>query len=221
MLLARAAGRALAALAFLAAGATLRAEVRWERDVVEAAATTFDDRITVDFPFRNVGPTAVRFTSFSSDCGCTHPGPLTASYEPGGEHRLRVEYTIGNRTGRQETALAVVTDESPPATHVLRLRVTIEAVAVPTPSRLVWAIGEPPEPKTVEIALTRPGETVIGEPRTASGSFRATRERDTHPDRRQLRITPLTTQRAGRGVVEVPVAVAGRSKTLLVFAEVR
>jgi hypothetical protein len=221
MLLARAAGRSLAALALLAAGATLRAGVRWERDVVEAAATTFDDRITVDFPFRVTGPAAVRFTSFSSDCGCTHAGPLTASYEPCGENRLRVEYTIGNRTGRQETALAVVTDESPAVTHILRLGVTIEPVAVPTPSRLVWTIGEAPEPKPVEIALSRPGETVIGEPRTASGAFRVSRDPAAPPDRPRLSISPLDTRTSGRGVIEFPVTVGGRSRTLRVFAEIR
>jgi hypothetical protein len=221
MLRTRAAGLALAALGFLAADDALRAGVRWECDVVEAAATTFDDRITVDFPFRNTGTAAVRFVSFSSDCGCTHAGPLTVTYGPGPGHRLRVEFTVGSRTGLQETALAVVTDESPGVTHILRLRVQIEAVAVPTPSRLVWAIGESPGPKTVELVLTRPGETAIGAPRAVSGTFRAIRDPEAPSDRPRLRITPSSTQTAARGVIELPVTVSGRARMLTVFAEVK
>jgi hypothetical protein len=61
---------------------------------------------------------------------------------------------IGSRTGHQEKSILVTTKQNPKTPTVLRLIADIPEAVVIKPAFVMWALGESPKSKTIDIKVT-------------------------------------------------------------------
>ena len=83
----------------------------------------------------------MRFTSLRPSCDCLTAAASKEAFAPGEMGTVRVEFTVGGRSGRQEKYVTVTTDD--PAEQPVSLLVVIE-ISEPMamqPRQLPWEKG--------------------------------------------------------------------------------
>lgn len=83
----------------------------------------------------------MRFTSLRPSCDCLTAAVSKEAFAPGEMGTVRVEFTVGGRSGRQEKYVTVTTDD--PAEQPVSLLVVIE-ISEPMamqPRQLLWEKG--------------------------------------------------------------------------------
>jgi hypothetical protein len=78
---------------------------------------------------------------------------------PGEAGEIKATFTVGDRLGRQEKTILVLTDEHPAAPTTLTLRVNIAEIITCSPHLVVWKVGSRPDEKFVDLTTT--GERTI------------------------------------------------------------
>ena len=87
------------------------------------------------------GQQSLRFTSLRPSCDCLTAAASKEAFAPGEMGTVRVEFTVGGRSGRQEKYVTVTTDD--PAEQPVSLLVVIE-ISEPMamqPRQLLWEKG--------------------------------------------------------------------------------
>ena len=83
----------------------------------------------------------MRFTLLRPSCDCLTAAASKEAFAPGGRGAVRVEFTVGGRSGRQEKYVTVTTDD--PAEKPVSLLVVVE-ISEPVamqPQQLLWEKG--------------------------------------------------------------------------------
>lgn len=161
---------AAAAIA-LASVATAQNEARpagdIEFDIIETDfGSILDDKVVhAEFTFTNKGDAPLTIKSMSSTCGCTKPelvghqpissdGKFDAKFEPGATGTIRVGFKPVGKSGNQDQAVTITTDDPDEPTVRLVIKAVVTPVVVVEPFQL--ALGNIPsgEPKTWTITVT-------------------------------------------------------------------
>lgn len=130
----------------------------WTQREVKLTAEPGQERIEAVFPFRNEGKKPVTIIGVESSCGCTTAQLAKTTYAPGESGEIHAKFEFGGRTGIQQKALTVATDEATDATQLF-LEVTIPVIFSIEQRVVIWTLGAEPAVRTVAVR-TAPGVKV-------------------------------------------------------------
>lgn len=208
-------------MALSASSAAAAAPLVWEQTDRSVVATPGQETATVVYAFHNASDHPVQITSINTGCVCTSAELAKDSYAPGEKGELKIQFTLGDRVGRQERLIHLATNDPASPTVMVRLVVDIPELAVVRPRLLFWKVGDALESKTAEIVLTQPEHSEVLEPKSTSAAFTAKLTAGARPGLYRLEITPTSTAETVHGVVHLPAVFHGKSRTLSVFVAVK
>jgi Protein of unknown function (DUF1573) len=131
--------------------AAARAELKWERTLIELHPAAGDKEAVGHFKYQNTGNQPVRIKSVRTSCGCTAAQTQKDEVPPGDKGEITATFKIGDRTGTQVKNVTVDTDDPVNATTVLTLKAVIPQEIEINPSLVFWGQGEAPNPKTIVV----------------------------------------------------------------------
>lgn len=129
-----------------------QAGLTWERREAAATATPSDTQLDVVYPFKNTGDVPVSITSVRTSCGCTSATPDRTTYAPGEEGQLTASVHLGDRSGRQNYSIRVLTDDGGDAV-ILKLKATIPKLLEVSPRIIRWRKGADRTPQSTTIRV--------------------------------------------------------------------
>jgi hypothetical protein len=138
-----------AVVAALAAIATARAELTWEKTEVELHPGPADKQAVGTFRFENKTDKPIRIQSVHTSCGCTTAGKPKDVIGPGEKSEITATFNIGDRTGAQQKQITVQTDDAKQPTTILTLKAVIASPLELQPTFVFWQQGEEPKQKTI------------------------------------------------------------------------
>ncbi|MBL9208613.1 MAG: DUF1573 domain-containing protein [Opitutaceae bacterium] len=207
-------------LALAVAGGRLSAAtgVVWSKPAQEFQASSEEECKVVTFSFTNRGSKPVRVAKVESDCSCTEARPQRGAVAPGETGEVVLEFSFGERTGRQEREIKVTFEDAPAVVHRLTFAVTIDEIVVAAPRRLIWEPGTDVVEQRVKLTLLKPGITRLGTPQVNPGVLSAELIPGDTPNVMWLRLKPLTRVKPEVAVVLIPTRVGEKERFTKVFA---
>jgi hypothetical protein len=130
------------------------AQLKWDTTEQSLKAKPGDREIVATYRFTNAGTTPVTIDTVKTSCGCTTAALAKNDYAPGESGQIVGRMDIGSRTGHQEKSIVVTTKQNPKSPTVLRLLADIPEPVVMKPTFVMWALGESPTTKTIDIKVT-------------------------------------------------------------------
>ncbi|MGJ3244152.1 MAG: DUF1573 domain-containing protein [Opitutales bacterium] len=184
----------------------LRAELTFDRTVIEATIQPGEKHYPFAFPFENTGDQAVIIEHVKTSCGCTTTQLAKKTYRPGETGIIEGRFAVGNRQGHQHKKVRVHTNDLSQPVIALGLKLDIPRLVTVKPGLLLWRAGTEPTSKSVTILPNRAfGVRILG---VESGS-------DTYavsamaPDEAsgavEVVVAPLDTTEPSRGIVKIRV----------------
>ena len=130
------------------------AQLKWDTVEQTLKAKPGDREIVATYRFTNAGTTPITIDNVHTSCGCTTAALTKNDYAPGESGQIVARMDIGSRTGHQEKSILVTTKQDPKTPTVLRLIADIPQPVVMKPTFVMWALGESPKSKTIDIKVT-------------------------------------------------------------------
>lgn len=127
---------------------TVHSELVWEQTQLELHPAVGDDTSIGHFKYQNKGDKPIAIKSVTTSCGCT-AASAKQSAGPGEMGEVTATFKIGDRTGLQQKAITVVTDDSAHPSTTLTLKVVIPQVLELQPTFVYWQAGEAVKAKTI------------------------------------------------------------------------
>src|ERR1700737_3449713 len=90
---------------------TLHSELVWEQTQLELHPAVGDDTAIGHFKYQNKGGKPIAIKSVTTSCGCT-AASAKQSAGPGEAGEVTATFKIGDRTGMQQKAITVTTDDA-------------------------------------------------------------------------------------------------------------
>jgi hypothetical protein len=131
--------------------ASLRAELKFEQNVVELHPAVGDKEAVGHFKYENTGKTPIHFKSVKTSCGCTVAQSQKDEVKPGEKGEITATFKIGDHTGTQVKTVTVETDLAPTTPTILTLRAVLPEMLTLVPTFVYWTAGEEPKPKTIAV----------------------------------------------------------------------
>ncbi|MDZ8119016.1 DUF1573 domain-containing protein [Pontiella agarivorans] len=142
-------GLMITVAAFSAIYAT--AQLEWEADFIRLGAHPLQEKMQVEFRYRNPGNQSVEMIRVDSSCGCLVPqkGPRTIA--PGESGSITAEFMLRGRSGKQKKHILVTTDRNTQVPYRLDIEVNIPDSYLPSVKRVIWERAEAYESRTVRL----------------------------------------------------------------------
>src|SRR3984893_16163858 len=208
----------IVAVMFSSASAA-RSELVWEKTELELHPAVGDETAVGHFKYQNKGDKQIAIKSVTTSCGCT-AASAKQSADPGEKGEVTATFKIGDRTGLQQKAINVVTDDPTHPTTALMLKVTIPTLLELQPTFVFWQSGEEPKPKTIiekagagvsikglDVVSSLPDFTAKVEPGKTKGEF-------------LINIEPRQTTQATMATLTIKPALEKGTKILYASARV-
>jgi Protein of unknown function (DUF1573) len=171
-------------VAMAAFALTARSELAFEKTELELHPVAGDETAVGHFKYQNKGDKPVAIKSVTTSCGCTAATAKNGA-DPNEKGEVTATFKIGDRTGTQQKAITVVTDDPTHPTTTLTLKVVIPQVLQLQPAFLFWQAGEPAKSKTIvakagkdisiknlDVSSSSPDFLAKVEPGSVAGEFR-------------------------------------------------
>lgn len=199
---------------------TAHAELVWEQTQIELRPALGENTAVAHFKYQNKGDKPIAIKSVNSTCGCT-AATAKQSAAPGEKGEVTATFKIGDRTGVQQKAITVATDDSAHPSTILTLKVAIPTFVELQPTLVYWQAGETPRPKTI-LAKAGPGVSVKSiDVSSSDPNFAAKVEPGPAANEFRINIEPRqTTQMAAATFTIKPVLEKGPAKVLYASARV-
>jgi hypothetical protein len=200
--------KALPFLLLLLATFPASAGLEFETPAIKVDADLNDKLVTRDFKFTNSGEKAIKITQ--ADAGCSCLGVEVAegkfSYAPGESGVLRATFEIGSFQGTVDKQINVWLEGDPEEkpSIALTMSVHIPVIIKIEPKSVKWKVGDPAEPKVIDIAMDYERPIHVTSVATSNESFSA--ELITIEDGKhyQIKVTPQKgTASAGLNIVRI------------------
>jgi hypothetical protein len=203
----------------MAVASMARSELVWEQTALELHPAVGDDTAIGHFKYQNKGDKAVAIKNVSTSCGCT-AATAKNSAEPGEKGEVTATFKVGDRTGTQQKAITVVTDEAAKPTTTLSLKVVIPQVLELQPTFLYWQGGEEAKPKTI-VAKVGKDVSIKNLDVSSSNPDFTTKVEQTSASEFRISVKPQQTTKAGAATLTIkPALPDGKSKILYATASV-
>ena len=134
---------ALLLLSCLGLAQAAKGALVWEKTEFRIPVSLGQERLVVEFPFRNTGDEAVVILDIKHSCGCTTGELEQAIYEPGETGSLSVTVDLRNMSGELVKRITVTSSGKEEAADVLWLYTDVPVPFKLTPAILSWkAFGD-------------------------------------------------------------------------------
>ncbi len=140
----------LAAL-ILCATSAAHAQLAWEKTEIELHPKIGDKEAVAQFRYENKGSKTINFKNVRSSCGCTVASLKKNEVAPGEKGEITAVFNMGGRTGVQQKAVMVETDDPAQPTLNLQMKIVIPQEVDVQPAFVYWETGEAPKPKTITV----------------------------------------------------------------------
>jgi hypothetical protein len=188
------------------------AGLEFETPAIKVEADLNDKVVTREFKFKNSGEKAVKIKEADAGCSClaveVAGGKFT--YAPGESGVLRAVFELGSFQGTVDKQINVWLEGDPeekPSTS-LTMSVHIPVIIKLEPKAVKWLVGDPAEPKVIDIEMDYAKPIHVTSVGTSNASFSTkliTVEEGKHY---KLEITPVNgTGEAGLSVVRIETDV--------------
>jgi hypothetical protein len=208
------------ALALLFCRPVIAGALQWKGTDLQLAARPGQDSMSAVFAFRNTGDKPVRILALDPSCSCISAAPDKAVHAPGESGEIRVELALTGYVGRMRRTIAVTTDDAEEKFTELTMTVDIPELVSITPRFLFWRVGDPPQEKAAEIAISDPKTVIVDKLECLNPHFQA----QLLPGKTgQFRLTvkPTDTRQQDEASLRLNVIVGGRPQTYLVYVAVK
>ena len=128
-----------------------RAQLVFEKTEIELHPKATDAEAVANFKYENKGKTPIKIKSVRSSCGCTVASSRKDEVAPGEKGEVTATFHIGGRTGVQQKAITVETDDASQPVMNLMLKAVIDQALEIQPTFVYWQAGEKPSPKTIHV----------------------------------------------------------------------
>ena len=98
--------------------------IQFEDDIFDFGKINQNESVSKDFYFKNTGDAPLLIRSAKGSCGCAVPTWPRDPIEPGSEAILQVTFNSGNKKGKQNKIVTLVTNAIP-STKVLTIKGTV------------------------------------------------------------------------------------------------
>ena len=88
------------------------AQLAWETTEQTFNSKPQDKEVVGKYKFTNTGSTPIKIENVRTSCGCTTAQLKKTDYAPGESGEIEVKFTFSGRTGKQEKAITVDTNNS-------------------------------------------------------------------------------------------------------------
>jgi uncharacterized cupredoxin-like copper-binding protein len=132
-----------------------RAELAFEKTMVELHPKSTDGDAVANFKYENKGKTTVKIKSVRTSCGCTIASLKKDEVAPGEKGEVTATFHVAGRTGTQDKGITVETDDPAQPVINLTLRAVIEQTIQIQPTFVFWQAGEAAKPKTISIKAAK------------------------------------------------------------------
>lgn len=182
-----------------------------------------ETKASVDYAFKNETKERITIREAKGFCSCTSVQISGGKkfFEPGESGVIRINFEMGNETGKIEKVAAVILegdDEASP-THQLKLVIDIPVLVEIEPKTVKWEIGAKAEPKTIRLAMKAEQPIHIKSVSPSTETF--SQELKTIEEGRlyELVVTPKSTEKSGLTIFRLETDCKIKNHgTLQVFA---
>lgn len=191
----------------LALVSSAQAEIEWtqKRLVLEPAVGA--QQAEGFFEFTNRGKAPVKIVDVESSCGCTVAAQDQQVVEPGAKGRIRAQYHVADREGKQTVNVTVNTLEPEARRHELMVEVNIPQFAHIVPRLLYWRVGEEVVAKQLQLSLFGGFKLVSAESASADFAVKIDKQEG---DEAALSVTPRDLWAKRTGSIKVKLAQPGK-----------
>ena len=194
-------------------------ELAWEQTQIELHPTVGDDTAIAHFKYQNKGDKPIAIKSVTTSCGCT-AASAKQSAEPGEKGEVTATFKIGDRTGVQQKAITVLTDDTTQPSTILSLKVVIPQVLELQPTFVFWQAGEAPKPKAI-VAKAGAGVSIQGlDVSSSSPDFVTKVEPGSSSNEFRIKIEPRQTTQAAAAALTIKAGLEN-GKTKIFYATAR
>ena len=194
-------------------------ELAWEQTQIELHPIVGDDTAIGHFQYQNKGDKPIAIKSVTTSCGCT-VASAKQSADPGEKGEVTATFKIGDRTGVQQKAITVLTDDATHPSIILLLKVVIPQVLELQPTFVFWQAGEAPRPKAI-VAKAAAGVSIQGlDVSSSSPDFVTKVEPGSSPNEFRIKIEPRQTTQAAVATLTIKPGF-GNGKTKIFYATAR
>lgn len=203
----------------LAATSVARSELVWDKTELELHPAIGDTEAVGHFAYQNKGDKTIAIKNVSTSCGCTAASAKQTA-PPGEKGEVTATFKIGDRTGLQQKAITVVTDDPTKPTTTLTLKVAIPQVLELQPTLVYWQSGEEAKAKTI-VAKVGKGVSVKKLDVSSSSPDFTTKVGRRSASEFRISVKPQQTTKAGAATLTIkPEFPDGKSKILYATASV-
>ena len=138
----------------------LKGDVVWEKTHTTVVVISTDEKIPVEFTFRNASSIVESFISIDVDCGCVAlEERKKKDFAPGESGKIVASVEVRKKRGIVEKHISVLTTDRPDKPTILTARIVILPAAEMGIAELSWAKDEAPQEKDAPIILRKKLET--------------------------------------------------------------
>jgi len=197
----------------------VHSELAWEQTQIELHPTVGDDTAIGHFKYQNKGDKPIAIKSVTTSCGCTAASAKQEAV-PGEKGEVTATFKIGDRTGVQQKAITVLTDDTTQPSTTLSLKVVIPQVLELQPAFVFWQAGEAPKPKAI-VAKAGAGVSIQGlDVSSSSPDFVTKVEPGSSPNEFRIKIEPRQTTQAAVATLTIKPGLE-HGKTKIFYATAR
>ncbi|MGZ5024691.1 MAG: DUF1573 domain-containing protein [Chthoniobacterales bacterium] len=161
------------AAVFLGTCLSAHAELKWEKTMIELHPKSTDAEAVANFKYENKGKTPIKIKSVKTSCGCTVATLKKDEVAPGESGEVTATFHVAGRTGTQEKAITVETDDASQPLMTLTLKAVIEQPIEIQPTFVFWQAGEAPTAKTIAVKVGKDVKVTKIDVTTSSPAFAA------------------------------------------------
>jgi hypothetical protein len=180
--------------------------LEWEQTEITVNMTGEQDSAKIVFPFKNTGVASVGIIAVDASCPCLKFAPIDGEYQPGAGGVLDIQYLRGSRGGSMSYKVNVhTTDPENPVTE-FKVNVAIAENFLIAPGHVFWALGSPAGAKEIHFRDVRKTGVRPVAVYSTSTNFQAEIEPRAAAGEYAIKVTAVSTQKAGGAYVYIDVA---------------
>ena len=186
--------KAILGAVFLSALSSAQAQLSFEKMEMEFHPKATDAEVIANFKYENKGKKPIKITSVKSSCGCTVASSKQDEVKPGEKGEVTANFKIGGRTGLQQKAITVTTDDPDQPTINLMLKADIPVALEIQPNFIFWDSGEAPNPKTITVKAGKDVTVTTLDVTSSAPEFTTKVDKGSAPGEFKVTVTPKDTK---------------------------
>lgn len=202
------------------------AELKFDATLKEVEASVNDNRVTVDFSFRNEGDKPLSIKRYDATCTCSEATVKNSKldYAPGETGVIRAVFDMSNFSGTVDKPVYLWLDGDPEdkPSVILTARIHIPVLVEIEPKTVTWDLGENATSKTIVLTVKHSKPIHVKEVSGSNPLFSHELRTVEEGKKYEIEITPNSTKEVGIGVFHIDTDCdIPRHRTQRVFSVVR